>query len=318
MRDRLSDLLVRTCTDDPHVLVLSGDHGYALFDALRSRHPRHFLNVGVMEQGMIGIAAGLAKTGFRPIVYGLSSFVPMRVLEQIKMDLCHARLPVVLLGDGAGLVYSTLGASHQCGEDVAVLRTLPGMTIFTPADEYELEACFEEALQCDGPSYVRIGKSDRPRVDAQRPRSTAPRHLLGAPPGAPTIIAMGSMSALGHELAREFGLGFVSVLRVKPLHRDLIEIAARAAGDGQPVIVLEEHARSGGLASAIGDALIDAGRPVPRMRVCSLKDKFVESCGTYQHALSEHELSDAQIRGTVAELAANCQPGMKGNRGRGS
>lgn len=302
MRDRLSELLVRSCVNDPRVIVLSGDHGYALFDALRSKLPRHFLNVGVMEQGMIGIAAGLAKTGFRPIVYGLASFIPIRVLEQIKMDLCHAALPVVLLGDGAGLVYSTLGASHQCGEDVAVLRTMPGMMVLTPADEFELEACFEEAMNSEGPSYIRIGKSDRPRLNPERLTSSAPRHLLVAPPGRPTIIAMGSMSSLGYELAREFELGFVSVLRVKPLHGHLIEIVTRIADSKQPIVVLEEHGRFGGLSSAITDALVDAGLPLPRMHAWSLKDKFVESSGTYQHALSEHDMEDMQIRKRLREF----------------
>jgi hypothetical protein len=93
MRERLSKILVDACSLDSRYMVLSGDHGYALFDALRTKLPQSFVNVGVMEQAMVGMAAGLAKAGLRPIVYGLSAFVPIRVLEQIKMDVCHMSYP---------------------------------------------------------------------------------------------------------------------------------------------------------------------------------------------------------------------------------
>ena len=109
---------------------------------------------------MVGVAAGLAKGGLRPVVYGLASFVPMRVLEQIKLDVCYEKLPVVFIGDGAGLVYSHLGSSHQCTEDVAALRAVPGMAILSPADADEMSACLALALRGNRPVYVRMGKAD--------------------------------------------------------------------------------------------------------------------------------------------------------------
>ncbi|HEX6987731.1 MAG TPA: hypothetical protein VF170_20290, partial [Planctomycetaceae bacterium] len=109
MRDTLSRALVAAAKRDPRVLVLTGDHGYALFDAFRAECGGQYVNAGVAEQGMVGIAAGLAKAGFRPIVYGLSAFIPVRVYEQIKLDVCYESLPVCFLGDGAGVVYSALG-----------------------------------------------------------------------------------------------------------------------------------------------------------------------------------------------------------------
>lgn len=301
MRNRLSDLLVEACAKDPRRVVLSGDHGYALFDALRKSHPTSFINVGVMEQAMVGMSAGLAKSGARPIVYGLSAFVPIRVLEQIKMDVCHMGYPVIFLGDGAGLVYSTLGASHQCGEDVAALRPMPGMKILTPADADELEACFREALQTEGPCYIRIGKSDRPAVNVAKLSSTTPRVLRKTTSDRPVLVTMGSMTAFGASLASAkseggFDLGHISVLRVKPVHNELCESLKTA----KEIWVLEEHSRFGGLASAVADAMLDAGLSIPRLRVWSLKDQFVHSCGSYQHALSEHQLSDEQVRKSFA------------------
>src|SRR3954451_23292123 len=137
MRNAFSHALVEAARRDPRVLLLTGDHGYALFDDFRRHCPDQYLNAGVAEQNMVGVAAGLAQGGFRPVVYGLSAFVPMRVLEQIKIDVCYEELPVVFIGDGAGVVYGHLGASHQSTEDVAALRALPHMSILSPADGHE-------------------------------------------------------------------------------------------------------------------------------------------------------------------------------------
>src|SRR5262249_49067556 len=145
MPNAFSAALVEAACADDRVLLLTGDHGYALFDEVRRACPDRYLNAGVAEQNMVGVAAGLAKAGLRPIVYGLSAFVPVRVLEQIKLDVCYERLPVVFVGDGAGVVYSTLGTSHQCTEDIAALRSLPEMTLLSPADAAEMTACMKLA-----------------------------------------------------------------------------------------------------------------------------------------------------------------------------
>ena len=113
MRATLSDVLVSLSKRDPNILLLTGDHGYSLFDDFRRECPEQYINAGIAEQNMTGIAAGLARSGFRPIVYGLSAFIPVRILEQIKLDVAHDNLPIIFIGDGAGFVYSHLGTSHQ-------------------------------------------------------------------------------------------------------------------------------------------------------------------------------------------------------------
>src|SRR6266404_2389963 len=109
MRNAFATALVRAARADERVVLLTGDHGYALFDEFRRVCPGQYLNAGVAEQNMLGVAAGLAKAGLRPVVYGLSAFVPVRVLEQIKLDVCYEELPVLFIGDGAGVVYSKIG-----------------------------------------------------------------------------------------------------------------------------------------------------------------------------------------------------------------
>src|SRR5690606_32543872 len=169
MRDTLSKALVAAAKRDSKVVVLTGDHGYALFDDFRAECGSQYINAGVAEQNMVGVAAGLAKGGFRPIVYGLSAFIPVRVYEQIKLDVCYESLPVCFLGDGAGFVYSALGTSHQCTEDIAALRALPELAILSPADDREMDRCMQLATQFDGATYLRIGKADLGRVsEAER------------------------------------------------------------------------------------------------------------------------------------------------------
>src|SRR5436309_5779928 len=146
MRNAFSHALVEAARRDSRVLLLTGDHGYALFDEMRRSCPDQYINAGVAEQNMVGVAAGLAKGGFRPVVYGLSAFVPIRVLEQIKMDVCYEHLPVIFIGDGAGVVYSTLGTSHQSTEDIAALYAVPHLSILSPADSAEMTSCLTAAL----------------------------------------------------------------------------------------------------------------------------------------------------------------------------
>lgn len=294
MRHALPSLLLEAADHDERFLVLSGDHGYELFDALRSRHPDRFVNVGVAEQSMVGIAAGLCRTGFRPCIYGLAAFVPMRVLEQVKIDLCFSSLPVVMLGDGAGLTYSALGASHQCGEDVACLRPLPNIAIYSPCDAHELRACWIEARGGSHPSYLRIGKDHPEDIHAGPVSGTSPMVVSEArdAPSRAVIVATGAMVRVGRRFAREHGIRCISVPRLKPAPVALIPLLA----DAERVAVLEEHVSAGGLWSLVLEMLQSAGRLRPRnIEPIGLRDAFTQTAGDHQHALGEHDLDDGQV-----------------------
>jgi len=306
LRALLSQLLTDSAKEDSQFVVLSGDHGYALFDQLRRDCERQFINVGVAEQTMVGVAAGLARQGLHPVVYGLAAFIPVRVLEQIKIDVCFSRLPIIFLGDGAGLVYSTLGVSHQCAEDLACLRPLPFIRVFSPCDPEELRACYKEASRYEGPSYIRVGKSDRAVINVSPLSSTDPHwvwqgdtpgHSKGLRTGV-CLIASGSMVAPAVDAARKFDLHCLSIPRIKPFARDIDRFTE---GFGR-LIILEEHSRYGGLASALMDAFAEHELRLPEVRVLSLDDKFSARCGGYQYALSEHGLADAQVIERVGTL----------------
>ncbi|MGZ5278738.1 MAG: transketolase family protein [Pseudobdellovibrionaceae bacterium] len=298
MRTRLSELITAQAQKDPRFLVLSGDHGYALFDSIRAHCPNQFINAGIMEQAIVGIAAGLCKQGFRPLIYGLSAFIPIRVLEQIKLDVCYPNLPVTFIGDGAGLVYSTLGVSHQCAEDVAALRPLPNMRIFSPCDKEELKAAWQEISEFEGPAYIRIGRGDRPFVNGTALNSAEPYFTNKSSAGKTCLVATGSMVSVATQMGKKLNLNVFSVPRLKPLGSEIEKQLASFSS----LIVLEEHSRYGGLASALAENLCELPVQAPRIRSIALSDKFAEHCGSYQYALSEFDMADHQIEGRIVKL----------------
>jgi len=294
MRRTLAALLVEAARAHPEVLILTGDHGYALFDELRKTRPEQYVNCGVAEQNMVGVAAGMAKAGFRPIVYGLASFIPIRVLEQIKLDVCYEGLPVIFLGDGAGLVYSTLGASHQCFEDVAALRPLPNISIFSPADRFELVWSFKRARRLNGPSYLRLGKADLGDVHAEPLPDEFDHCVRGVIDASRenVCLASGSMVAISKRVIEREGLDYdlYSVLKLKKLEPQQILDLCQGR---KRIIVVEEHSIYGGLGSAVAEII--AGRLQCSFQIGGIQDRFTEHCGTYEYLLSHHQLDEAAI-----------------------
>ena len=304
MRPTFSRLLAEAARSDERVLLLTGDHGYALFDEFRKACPGQYLNCGVAEQNMVGVAAGLAKGGFRPIVYGLGAFIPIRVLEQIKMDVCFESLPVVFVGDGAGVVYSTLGASHQCAEDVAALRAVPRIGIVSPADRYELEYCFRHLLSVVQPSYLRFGKADRGDVHAGVPRAPFGSLLPVRQGRAPqALIATGSMVRTAIEVAERLGnLPVWSVPVISPIDRAQLLEVCRAH---ERVFVMEEHSVNGGLGSLVAEQVAEAGGP--RVTRFGIENRFSETCGSYAHLMSGHGLGATEVADRIAAILGDAQ-----------
>lgn len=294
MRAAFSDTLVRLAKADPNVLLLTGDHGYALFDDFRRECPAQYINAGIAEQNMVGMAAGLARAGFRPFVYGLSAFIPVRVVEQIKLDIAHDHLPVVLIGDGAGFVYSHLGTSHQSTEDIACTRAIPELSVYSPADRFEVSACMELAYKSKAPVYLRMGKSDRGDVHAADPLITV-GNLLQVKPGgigSVTFIATGSLVRTALDIANELypEADVWSAPVIKPL--DQKQVAAICA-QSRAVVVMEEHSVLGGLGSTIAEMASELA-PVRLLRI-GVQDRFSQHCGTYEYLLKEHGLDRAAV-----------------------
>jgi transketolase len=299
MRQGFSRALVQAARADERVLLLTGDHGYALFDDFRAACPRQYLNVGVAEQNMVGVAAGLAKGGFRPVVYGLSAFVPIRVLEQIKIDVCYEQLPVMFIGDGAGVVYSHLGSSHQSTEDLAALRALPHLAILSPADAWEMTACMALALAAPGPVYLRMGKADLGEVHSSAPSLSWGQLCLIRPGrGELGFFATGSMVRTALQVAEHWcGSSVWSVPSIKPL--DAAQVAA-VCRQHRALVVLEEHSIHGGLGSAVAE-IASTEAPSWICRV-GIRDRFSQYCGSYSYLLKEHHLDVTAIKEQIEKF----------------
>lgn len=302
MRNTFSDTLVAIANADPRVLLLTGDHGYALFDAFRAAHPDRYINAGIAEQNMVGMAAGLARLGFHPFVYGLSAFVPVRVLEQIKLDIAHDDLPVVLCGDGAGFVYSHLGTSHQSLEDIACIRPVPGMMVLSPADRHELTAAMEYAHAARRSVYLRMGKADRGDV---HPDGTAIdmaklQCLKAGRAGGTAILATGPIATTALQVAEQVdGVAVWSAPSIKPF--DTETFATICAGSTR-LVTMEEHVVAGGFGSLVAEEA-SASHPLPVLRI-GVRDRFSEHCGSYDYLLREHGLDLETVARQVADFDA--------------
>jgi transketolase len=302
MREAFSNALVRMALADSKVLLLTGDHGYSLFDEFRKSCPDQYINAGIAEQNMVGMAAGLARVGFRPFVYGLAAFIPIRTVEQIKLDIAHDDLPVVLLGDGAGFVYSQLGTSHQSTEDIACTRAIPQLQVLSPADRFEMTAAMGYAFATSGPVYLRMGKADLGDVHTGPISSLQQGRLLKIRDGRsdrPGLIATGSMVRAAVEIATSLDLMVWSAPFLKPLDVDDVRASVQSTNG---LVTLEEHSVLGGLGAAVAE-ITSEHQPTRLLRI-GVPDRFSEHCGSHAFLLCEHGLDTDTVHERVG---AYCQ-----------
>ncbi len=302
MRNTFAKELTRLAADDPRVVLLSGDIGNKLFDDLKVAAPGRVFNCGVAEANMTGVAAGLATCGLRPITYTITPFATVRCLEQIRVDLCYQRLPVVVVGTGSGLSYAELGPTHHSCEDVGLLRNLPNLTILCPCDPVEVRLALRAALRHDGPVYLRLGKKGEPRLHAAEPEFRIGKAITMRRGAAATLLAMGNAVELALQAAellqaRGHAVRVESVHTPKPLDAGLLEELARA---GRPVATVEEHGLIGGLGGAVAEWTADAGAPFRLLRF-GLPDRFLETLGTQAWARAELGLTAGRIADGVAD-----------------
>ncbi len=306
MRDAFSDALVAAAKKDPNILLLTGDHGYALFDAFRKSCPDQYMNCGIAEQNMVGVAAGLAKAGFKPIVYGLAAFVPIRVLEQIKIDVCYENLPVTFIGDGAGVVYAQLGTSHQSTEDIAALRAVPQISIYSPGDRFELTACAQHIVDHPGPAYLRMGKADLGDVHVGPIDGWKNGNLIEVTnSGAPYLfIGTGSGLKMAQQAAKAIGhADVVSVPCIKPFPAEQLRALAKGR---EAIVTFEEHSIHGGLGGVVAETLM--GQYLGTFVRVGIDDQFSTQCGNYAYLMESHGLSPDAVERQIREaLDANVQ-----------
>jgi transketolase len=301
------DAFFRALTDlgaaDERVWALTGDLGVGLFEPFEAVAPGRYLNVGIAEQALVGVAAGLAYAGKVPFAYSIAPFVTSRPHDQIRVDLACAGANVKLVGVGAGLSYGTLGPTHHAIDDLALMRVLPGMTVLAPGDPGEAERAAHAAAAHDGPVYLRLGKNGEPALipaDADFEIGSAVELRSGADV---TIACTGT--ALREAVAAAdlvAGEGIEATLlhfgTVKPF--DAPALAAAAARTGR-VVTVEEHSVVAGFGSAAAETLAEAGAGAVLRRV-GLPDTFAHEVGSRDHLVDHYGLSAAAVADAVREL----------------
>jgi transketolase len=166
MKNTFISNLIKEAEVNKNIVVLTGDMGFSVFEDFQKRFPNRFYNCGIAEQNMVGVAAGLSRSGKKVIIYSIIPFITFRCLEQIRNDLCYHNLNVILVGVGTGYSYGSLGFSHHAIEDIGIMKTLPNMTILSPCDTTELKHLFEKIMHNKGPLYLRLGKQEQPILES--------------------------------------------------------------------------------------------------------------------------------------------------------
>ncbi len=253
MRKEFTAWLEAYAGANPDVLVLTGDLGYAALEGTRDRIGDRFVNMGVSEQNMISVAAGLASEGLRPICYSIAPFAVFRPAEQIRLDVCLHGLNVKIVGNGGGYGYGIMGATHHALEDIAVLSSFPGMSCFLPVTGADVATVADTMMADTGPGYLRLNMGTLP-PDRKLEAPFAPiRRILPAPEDPKlTIVALGPIAL--HALDPRADVWVVSRLPFVP-HRALLDSVWRTGR----LLVVEEHVERGGLAEHLALAVLKAG-----------------------------------------------------------
>lgn len=254
MRNTFVQTVRELARRDPRVWLLCGDLGYSVLEGFAEEFPKRYVNVGVAEQNMAGMAAGLAHSGQIVYIYSIANFPVFRCLEQIRNDICYHNLPVRVVAVGGGLAYGAQGYTHHGVEDLAVTRVLPNMTVFAPGDPVETRLVTEASLDLPGPCYIRLGKANEPVVHPIAPQFRVGKGISLKVGRDANLVATGGIlgaALAAAEMLRGEGIdcGVASFPTVSPLDEELL---AELAGGGRALATVEEHGL-GGLGSAVAE-----------------------------------------------------------------
>lgn len=256
MRTAFIDTLCEVAAQNENVWLLCADLGFSVLERFRDRFPDRYVNVGVAEQNMVGVAAGLAMSGKIPFLYSIANFPTLRCLEQIRNDVCYHDLPVKVVSVGGGFSYGSLGYTHHGLEDLAVMRTLPNMVVAAPGDPLETERIVHDLTDDARPAYLRLGKANEPTLHAETPNLSLGQSVRLSKGQDITLLSTGGILAEVSSAAAKLrsaghSVDVISMPYLSPL--DVTAIHA-AAAKSKAILTVEEHG-TGGLASLVAEEL---------------------------------------------------------------
>ena len=284
MRTGVFNEVYRQMKNNSDVYFLTGDLGFNNLEHIERDFKDRFINVGIAEQNMIGIAAGLALSGKKVYCYSIIPFLVMRPFEQIRNDLCYHNLDVTLLGAGAGMSYGILSSTHFALIDLAILRTLPNMSIFSPADELEAVLGTKYLGNHKGPAYVRIGQRIEPTVykKTYEFKFGKGKVLARGDKNGIVIFSTGPVTSQVVEACELLKIKngikatHINIHSIKPLDKQLITKSCKGA---KSVFTVEEHSKIGGLGGAVVEVLAGTDH-LPKITIIGTEDKFIKDVGS--------------------------------------
>jgi len=320
MRDTFSRTLYDVACKKNDVCITVADISPAgSMEPFRRDYPDRFVNVGVAEQSMIGICAGLALRGCTPFAYSIATFSLYRPFEQIRVDLCYQNLPVTVVGIGGGVCYSTLGGTHHAQEDIAIMGGLPNMAVIAPCDPLETEAATWACAERNGPTYLRLGKAGEPDLTSGAPEPFEFGKVRMIKDGSDVaILAYGPIMKMALDVAANIeatqgrSVAVFSVHTIKPLD---IERIADILKNFETVAIVEEHSSRACLGSQVKEVAWN------RKATCnilnwSLQDEFIHEFGSQLDVWRAHGLSAENIQ-TGIEAALDGKESQDGNQSNG-
>ena len=302
MRDTFISALTGIAEQDERVVLITGDLGFKVFDNFRKKHADQFINAGIAEQSMAGIATGMALEGYTVFLYSIANFTFMRCLEQLRNDAAYHECNINVVSVGGGFSYGQLGMSHHATEDLAIMRCMPTTVVASPSEQWEVRELTQTVYQSKGLSYLRLDKS---HFDSEENRIE--EHLMIGSPRViregcdVTLVATGGIVAEVIEasdvlLNKGISACVISAPFIKPLDISVISSSVKKTG---AVFTIEEHSVLGGLGSVVAEELLENGSAPAVFRRIGLREKFTSVVGDQSYLRHTYGMSSEKI---VAEV----------------
>lgn len=308
MRKTSLDYVHKLAKKDDRVVFLGSDLGAGTLEEMKNTMPNRFFMEGVSEQHLIGMSAGLALEGYIPYVNTIATFLTRRCFEQIAIDLCLHNLPVRLIANGGGLVYAPLGPTHLAVEDIAILRTLPNMTIISPCDAVEMEKVMSCSLKWPNPLYIRLAKGGDKIVSNKNIDFKIGKSIIMKESSVAMFISTGVMTQLALEAAnilerKGYDCGVMHMHTIKPLDIDSLSYWIPKL---RSIVSVEEHSLIGGLGSSILEAVSDT---IPnhsyKIKRIGLPDRFINRYGNQENLLDHFSINVSFLVNTMKKSLDN-------------
>lgn len=270
MRKTFVRKMIELAEHDPEVMLLTGDLGFSVFEEFAARFPKNFINAGIAEQNMTGVAAGLAMEGHHVFVYSIGNFPTLRSLEQWRNDICYHRLPVTAVINGGGMAYGYLGMSHHATEDLSILRTLPEMAVTAPADPIEVEKCFDFLYQRSAPGYLRLCRGGERNIHSLSEEISPLElyNLCGDTSADTAIIMCGEIASMFDKLDSDLrSRGIIADIYSSPFVKPLPDLSTLLSGKYKLLVTVEENSIIGGFGGGIAEYLSSCSKHPPLLRI---------------------------------------------------